>query len=77
MDEEFRGKRVLIRNEEGKYLGRKTPCGPVEFFEARTHACVYDYDKDRAREQLEQVEEMYGAIWTPEEYAPADGRRKA
>jgi len=70
MDKEFHGKRVFIKNAEGKYLGRMTLDGPTVFLDTRAHAYVYRYTEDRVLEQLQQVEEMHGAIWTPEEYAP-------
>ena len=67
LDEQFHGKRVVIRNAEGKYLGRGESGSAVSFTDDRKQAFVYDYTADRVRDQVEQVERLYGAMWTPEE----------
>ena len=70
LDREFRGKRVVIRNAEGKYLGRGGADGAISFTDDPALAFNYAYTADRVRTQIEQVESLYGAIWTPEEANP-------
>ena len=74
MDEEFNGKRVFIKNAEGKYLGRMTSDSPTVFVDTRENAYVFDYTEDRVREQLEQVLQQYGAVWMPEECVSGNDR---
>ena len=66
MDAEFRGKRVFIRNEDGKYLTRTSIHGGISFTDNKNLAYTYDYTQDRVADQLEQVRQRYGKTWTPE-----------
>jgi|HubBroStandDraft_1064217.scaffolds.fasta_scaffold306654_1 hypothetical protein len=55
------GHQVFIRTGDGGYLdqrGKPTP----KWQDAR----VFDYDGDNVREQIQQVEILYGAKWTAE-----------
>lgn len=66
MDAEFTGKCVFIKNDEGKYLTRTTIEGGISFTDNKNLAYTYDYTEDRVADQLEQVKQQYGKIWTPE-----------
>jgi hypothetical protein len=66
MDAEFNGKRVFIKNDEGKYLTPTSIHGGISFTDNKNLAYTYDYTEDRVADQLEQVKQQYGKTWTPE-----------
>ena len=53
--------KVLIVNEHGQYLAGTA--SHWEFTEDRIRARVFDFQKDKVRDQLELVRKIYGLIW--------------
>jgi hypothetical protein len=56
-----RGKLVVIRREDGKYLA-----GDNGWTENVDEAKIFDYDRARVGDQLQQVEREFSANWTAE-----------
>lgn len=58
-----RDERVVIRTEEGLYVG-VAPFGRVALHRDPRAAFVYDRIEDHVRIQLEEVQRLYGKAWT-------------
>lgn len=61
LDRAFAGKLVRIRRDDGCYLTRSG-----SWSKDPDHAVGYDYNADKVGEQIEQVENQFGAKWEPE-----------
>ncbi len=59
----LRDERVVIRTEEGLYVG-VAPFGGVALHRDPRAAFVYDRIEDHVRIQLEEVHRLYGKVWT-------------
>lgn len=68
---------VLLRNEQGEYLG----CSSTGTFltKDRTKAHVYDYEKDHIKEQIHVAKTCFDESWTaePVETQKTSRKRKA
>jgi len=63
--------KVVIKNEEGKYLSSSQ--GKIIFVERITRAFVYDYEEDKVEEQLKIAKLQFGYAWNWENVGDADG----
>ena len=55
--------RVVIRTEEGFYVGA-APFGGVALHKDPQAAFVYHRIEDHVRIQIEEVQRLYGKVWT-------------
>lgn len=58
-----RDERVVIRTEDGLYVG-SAPLGGVALHRDPRAAFVYDRIEDHVRVQLEEVQRLFGKVWT-------------
>lgn len=62
----FDGKKVYIKNEEGRYLTRTSIYADISFTDNKNLAYCYDYTADGVAAQLETVKTQLGKTWVPE-----------